>query len=210
MIKKIIAGVLLAGVFGLLVLGAVNRTLAKSNESGPLAIREGIDRGYGTDSGYRNGEQITQSENYSVLGRKNNQLSEDRSGFGGGKNRADTGFGQGGVTAQGEGSGVGFTEPKIWEDPMTVGVKAVSAELIIVSKTDGSELEIEGRALRYMLENGIEFYPGDELVLNGFYENDRFEIGSITNNTTQQTLTVRSETGRPLWAGGGRGNTTLP
>lgn len=208
MIKKIFVGVLLAGVFGLLVLGAVNRTLAKSDKLEPLALSNGSGRGNGTDSGYRNGEQIIQSENYALSRRSKNQVSEDSSGFGGGINRGGKGFDQAGEG--GTNLGVGQGNVDTWEDPITVVVEAVSAELVSVSNDAGFELEIEGRTLRYMLDNGFEVYPGDELVLIGFYEGDRFEIGNVTNNTTQQTLAVRSETGRPLWAGGGRGSTTLP
>mgnify|MGYP001147229226 CR=1 FL=1 len=208
MIKKIFVGVLLAGIFGLLVLGAVNRTLAKSDNLQPLALSEGGGRGNGTDSGYRNGEQITQSENYAELRRSKNQVSEAGSGFGGGMNRGGTGYDQAGEV--GTNPGVGQANVDTWEDPITVVVEGVSAELITVTNDAGFDLAIEGRTLRYMLENGFEVYPGDELVLVGFYEGEMFEVGSVTNNTTQQTLAIRNETGRPLWAGGGRGRTTLP
>ena len=207
MIKKIFVGVLLAGVFGLLVLGAVNRTLAKSDKLEPLAVSDGGGRANGTETGYRNGEQITQSENYSGQGRNDKQKSEELTSVGGGKNRGGAGYDQ--STNSGTSLGVGLANVDTWEDPITVVVESVSAELIIVSMDDGSQLEIEGRSLRYMIENGFMVQPGDELVLIGFYEDDRFEIGSITNNTTQQTIAIRSETGRPLWAGGGRGN-SLP
>jgi hypothetical protein len=208
MIKKIFVGVLLAGVFGLLVLGAVNRTLAKSDKLEPLALSADSGRGNGTETGYLNGEQITQSENYSGKGRNNKQTSEELSSFGGGNNRGGTGYDQN--ADAGTSPGVGLANIDTWEDPFTVEVESVSAEFIIVSLDDGIQLEIEGRSLRYMIENGFVVQPGDELILVGFYENDRFEIGSITNNTTQQTIAIRSETGRPLWAGGGRGSTTLP
>jgi hypothetical protein len=208
MIKKIFVGVLLAGVFGLLVLGAVNRTLAKSDKLEPLAVSDGGGRANGTETGYRNGEQITQSDNYSGQGRNSKQTSEELSSVGGGKNRGGTGYDQ--SADAGTSLGVGLANVDTWEDPITVVVESVSTEFIIVSMDDGSQLEIEGRSLRYMIENGFVVQPGDELVLIGFYEDERFEIGSITNNTTQQTIAIRSETGRPLWAGRGQGSTTLP
>lgn len=205
MIKKIFVGVLLAGVFSLLVLGAVNRTLAKSDKLEPRALSAVSDYGNGTEGGYRNSKQLLQSEDYAEQGRNNKQASEERSEFGGG-----TGHGQDGRVGTEPGRILGSGQENIntWEDPITVVVKTISAELLIVLKDDGSELEIEGRSLRYMIENGFVVEPGDEIVLIGFFENDRFEIGSITNNTTSQTLTMRSETGRPLWAGGGRGRTS--
>jgi len=208
MIKKIFVGVLLAGIFGLLVLGAVNRTLAKSDNLQPLVLSEGNGRGNGTEDSYQNIDQVARSENNSELGRNYNQTSEDRSNFGGGINRNGAGYDQ--TSGAGTSPGVGLANVDTWEDPITVVVESASSELLVVSNNGGFELTIEGRALRYMIENGFVVGPGDELVLIGFYENESFEIGSITNNTSQQTLPIRSETGRPLWAGGGRGGTTLP
>lgn len=208
MIKKIFVGVLLAGVFGLLVLGAVNRTLAKSDNLQPLALSEGNWRGNGTEDGYQNSDQEARSENNSELGRNYNQTSEDRSNFGDGINRNGAGYDQ--INGAGTSPGVGLANVDIWEDPITVVVESASSELLVVSNDAGFELTIEGRALRYMIENGFVIEPGHELVLIGFYESDSFEVSSVTNNTTQQTIAIRSETGRPLWAGGGRGSTTLP
>lgn len=216
MIKKVFVGVLLAGIFGLLILGAVNRTLAKSDKLEPLALSEGSGRGNGTEDGYQNLQQLNQSENRSEQGRsntgdalgKNNQISLNETALGGNGNSGYNSFGQGG-SASGDIPGVGQADVETWADPITVTVDEVSPDLWIVSNDEGFELEIEGRSLSFMADNGFEAVPGDELVLSGFYEDDKFEIGAITNNTTQQTLVIRSETGRPLWAGGRRGN-TLP
>jgi hypothetical protein len=41
-------------------------------------------------------------------------------------------------------------------------------------------------------------------MLVGFYEGDDFEVGQIDNATNGQTVLVRDENGRPLWAGRGR------
>ncbi len=52
MVKKVFVGVLIAAAFGLLVFGAVNRTLAKGLDTEPLALNESAELGYG---GNRNG-----------------------------------------------------------------------------------------------------------------------------------------------------------
>jgi hypothetical protein len=216
MIKKIFVGLLLAGIFGLLVLGAVNRTIAKSAENEPLALSEGAGRGNGTESGYRSGEQLDQSVNSPQLGRNNksselqynNQTAENSSSLGGGRNNGGTGLGQGAETVTGEGLGVGATEPKIWADPITVTVDSTADDLWIVSSDEGFELEIEGRALSFMQDNGFQVEVGDELVLVGFYEGDKFEVGEITNIATQQVLALRDATGRPFWSGRYRGTGT--
>lgn len=221
MIKKIFVGVLLAGIFGLLILGAVNRTLAKSDNYEPLALSEGSGRGNGTESGYRSGDQVNQSGNSPQLGRNNastelgykNQDSANESGLGTGKNAGGSGLGQSGQGGQGgsalgDGLGVGEANVETWEDPITVTVIEVSSDMWVVSNAEGFSMEIEGRTLSYMVENSFEVEIGDELVLGGFYEGEDFEIGSITNNTTLQTLAIREATGRPLWAGGGRNIST--
>ena len=208
MIKKIFVSVLLAGAFGLLIMGAVNRTMAKSTNSEPLALTEGSLRGNGTEAGYQKEEKTNQINNDLNRGSarsdfvkgNNSQISRTGSGYGGGQNN----------NTAGEYLGNGLADVQNWEDPITVRVESSSPDLWIVSNNKGFYLEIEGRALRYMIENGFEVSYGDELLLIGFYENENYEIGSITNITTQQSLAVRSEIGRPLWAGGGRGSKTMP
>jgi hypothetical protein len=209
MIKKVFAGVLLAGVLGLLILGAVHRTIAKSNNNEPLALSEGAGRGNGTKSGYRSGEQLDESGNSPQLGRNDknselqykNQTAENSSRSGGGRNNGVTGLGMGAETPVDGGLGVAATALKIWADPITVTVDTTSDDQWLVSNNEGFELEIEGRALGFLQDNDFEVEIGDELVLVGFYEGDKFELGEITNNVTQQIIALRDETGRPFWSG---------
>jgi hypothetical protein len=51
---------------------------------------------------------------------------------------------------------------------------------------------------------GFALKVGDEVTIAGFYEDDEFKAGTIENLTTGQTITLRNETGRPMWAGRGR------
>lgn len=209
MIKKVFASVLLAVVFGLLILGAVNRTIAKSNDNEPLALSEGTDRRNGTERGYRNSEQSDESSNSPQLGRNNksselqynNQTAENSSRLGGGRNNGGIGLGLGDETPLDGGLGVAATEPKIWTDPITVTVDTIADNQWLVSNIEGFELEIEGQALSFLQDNDFKVEIGDELVLVGFYEGDRFELGEITNNVTQQVLALRDETDRPFWSG---------
>ena len=220
MIKKIFVGVLFIGVVGLLILGAANRTFAKSGKLEPLALSEGSGRSNGTEDGYQNYEPFNRSENRSEQGGnntgtspgKNNQNSLNTTALEPNSSTVGNGFGQGnrGETTSGDGLGVGEANVEAWADPITVTVDAVSSEMWVVSNNEGFEREITGRTQSFMVENSFEVEVGDELVLSGFYEGEDFEIGSITNNTTLQTLTIREVTGRPLWAGGGRGSTRLP
>jgi hypothetical protein len=90
----------------------------------------------------------------------------------------------------------------------TGSVASITDELLIVNLDDFGALEIEGRTLSYLQENGFSLSPGDDVVINGFMEGDDFEVSGIHNQTTNVEITVREATGRPLWAGGrgGGGN----
>ncbi len=76
----------------------------------------------------------------------------------------------------------------------------------LVLNTAGEELIIEGRAWRYAQEQQFTTGAGHSLQVSGFYENQNLEVVQMTDLTSDQSVTVRDETGRPLWAGQGRGN----
>ncbi|MEA3342023.1 MAG: hypothetical protein U9R15_18825, partial [Chloroflexota bacterium] len=51
---------------------------------------------------------------------------------------------------------------------------------------------------------GFELAVGDEITVVGFHEDGEFKAGSVENLTTGESITLRDETGRPLWAGRGQ------
>jgi hypothetical protein len=73
-----------------------------------------------------------------------------------------------------------------------------------VQAKDGTELVVEGRAWRFVQEQGLSVQAGDALTLTGFYEGEDFEVGQIDNESNGQMVRIREESGRPLWAGRGR------
>lgn len=224
MIKKIFVGVLLAGLFGLLVLGAVNRTLAKSGERESISLSKFVSLNQGDGAG-NGGETLGRNENQ---GTRSGDSQENRQGLGTGtgsgngngqnsqNNDCDeemipgsggnSGSGQGIKASTSAGDGGVMADAGQWEDPITVTVDSVTEELVIVSNDEGFELDVEGRVLSYMIENGFEIEIGDELVLQGFYEDETFEIGHIKNLGTDLELTIREVSGRPYWAGGNQGS----
>ena len=213
MIKKVFVGVLLAGVFGLLVLGAVNRTIAKSTESGPLALIEGNGGGKGNEVNIRSEIPLAEKETAgygSGSGNGNVQSPLDETGYGRGRDNVSGGLGGGGrdESTPDDGLSLGLADAGIWESPITVTLDSVTTDLWIVSNDEGFDLSIEGRALSFMVDSGFQVEVGDVLVLEGFYEGDKFEVGMITNNNTQQALTIREASGRPMWAGRGQGSKT--
>jgi len=106
-------------------------------------------------------------------------------------------------SAAGDGIGAGQAQVDQW---LTVQgtVTWVDSNGLIVQSSGGGEVAVENRPWWFAQEQGFSAQVGDQLSLVGFYENDDFEVGQITNVTSGQTVPIREESGRPLWAGRGR------
>ena len=63
-------------------------------------------------------------------------------------------------------------------------------------------LEIEGRSWRSVQESGLIPGEGNEVVVQGFYENGEFDVSTIRDLTTDQIFRLRNEYGKPMWGGG--------
>jgi hypothetical protein len=158
MLKKVVFGLLVVGLIGILAAGAVTRTLAKTGDE------EGYGRGQGS------GQSVANS--------------------------------RGDITRDGDQTGTGQAEVDEWLT-LSGTVTSADADLLVV-ETAGGEVAVENRGWWYAQEQGFTVQVGDELVLTGFYENEDFEVGQIEDLTSGQTVTLRDETGRPMWAGRGR------
>ena len=116
-----------------------------------------------------------------------------------------------GGEAPGDGTGTGQAQVDEWVTLNGVVVSVDSAELV-VQTTDGQEILVDGRPWQFTQEQGFSVQVGDQVTLIGFYEDadpltgsgHSFEMGQIQNASTGQTVVIREDSGRPLWAGGGR------
>lgn len=183
MFKKILKWTIYAGVVGLLIFGAVIRTQAKTEQhnSQPemrLESKGSDSQGQGGEgAGWaRDGDEIT-----------------SRSGQGSGRN--------GGSSGNGEELLLAAEEEHDWTSLIGVVVSLDDESLWI--ETDQEEsLEITGRAWSYILESGLEVEVGDEVVLEGFYEDGEFEVSYLENLISHESLQIREDSGRPMWSGG--------
>ncbi len=83
-----------------------------------------------------------------------------------------------------------------------------------VVQLDGSELVLQTPEGAQILAGfgkpgfweslGIMLQAGDPVEITGFWEGAEFQVQTLTAPATGQTVVLRDETGRPLWAGGGR------
>lgn len=193
MIKKIILGVLFTALSGFLIFGAVNRTLAKTND-----VRTEVNGGgryQSQEIGLAKG-----AEDENPFGR-NQSLNRSLN-----RSETDSQYGNGGGLQDSDRTGV--------QDPQaTAGVWAeyegnvisMDSSMILVETDDGDEIVIEGRALLFMQDSGFVTSIGNTLLITGFYEDDEYKVATIVDQTTGESIVVRDEGGRPGWAGNGWG-----
>jgi hypothetical protein len=163
--KKIVWGLVLFGLVGILVAGAVVRAVAKTGDVAET----------------RNGH-----------GRK--QANVD-----GSPNDA------GAVLPLQDGTGTGQAQVDEWLT-FEGTVVSVDADALLVQTTAGEQVLIENRPWSFAQEQGFVAQPGDQVTLVGFYEDGTLEVGQIADASNGQSVRLRDEIGRPMWAGRGRNN----
>jgi hypothetical protein len=175
MVKKIVLGTLFIGLIGILVTGAVFRTMDKTER-----VAEASGRGYGRE------------------------LDEGGAYVAGGAGRGRGGYGRQGLEdAPGDQTGIGQAQVEEWLFIQGT-IASVDADTLVVQTVSGEQVTVENRAWWFAQEQGFSAQVGDQVTLVGFYEGDDFEVGRIDDATTSQTVLLRDENGRPLWAGRGR------
>jgi hypothetical protein len=186
MLKKVLFGVLVLGLSGVLVVGAINRT------------NDRLDR-------ETRGEQDQQSRRSENLGQRNGGGQGEGQGDGQGERRqvleAKVPLGQGNQdNRQGE-----RDSDEVLESLQENGVVTVVNEDALVVETVREEtLFIEGRTWMYALDQGFQADVGDQLALSGFYEDGEWKTAEVENLSNGMRLVIRSDRGRPMWAGQGR------
>lgn len=202
MLQKIVVGTLVAALSGVLVVGAINRTDAKSEQvaqehevnSGRLAReedREPIQQGQG-QQGQGNRAAYAETDTLESVSR------------GGGQGRLSEGF-SGNWQEDTSRGGEGSAYVDEWLEVVGT-VVSMNEEELVLQLQDGQEMVVECKSWTYALELGFATEIGHELKLYGFYEGEELEIGGFEDLTTQLLTMVREESGRPFWAGGsGRG-----
>ena len=224
MVKKVFVGVLLAAAFGLLVFGAVNRTMAKAVDNEALALNDSVQDGYG--GGHGNGNILTY-QNQVLDGGVDDTIADGE--YLGAYNGEDAGYGPGdgtgNVVPPEDGTGYGINNPMGGygnqpEDAPLDGthdgiadvsewitvsgtVQSVSSYEVVITLSDGTTFVLDGRELYFVNESGFVLSVGDSVTILGFYDDGVFETGQIT--TSSGTIVIREDDGTPLWTGGGVG-----
>jgi hypothetical protein len=98
---------------------------------------------------------------------------------------------------------VGQTGVNEWAEISGVVVSADETALI-VQTADGATVEIINRPWSFAVSQGFMAEASDQVTVTGFYEGDTFEAAQISDATSGESVSIRDDSGRPLWAGGGR------
>lgn len=85
------------------------------------------------------------------------------------------------------------------------GVVATLDNGILTIETDDGTTQVHLGPEWYWESEAITLAVGDSVAATGFYEDDAFEVARVENLTSGEAVTLRDETGRPLWAGRGNG-----
>jgi hypothetical protein len=188
MLKKVVLTALLVGLIGILVAGGVIRTLDKTGN-----VAEA--RGRGEGLGYASND---------TQGRGQSDLAQSDYGRGQGQG------GNGGGGGQGQGAGGDRLYPN-YENPPDEW--AIYEGTVIEAPTDGGDMVIEtadgqeivvGTGPSYMQAQGFTLQAGENVQVQGYWENGELRAAQVTRQSDGQTIILRDQTGRPAWAGGGR------
>jgi hypothetical protein len=203
MVKKIVAGILFTVFAGALVTGAVIRTQDRADTQNQVE-RNALGAASASGQGQRG--QGNAGNDAELAGSGSGQGAQGSAGQGKGSQGA---IGAGSVSGGGAQKGASQLqgEPgEAMEWQILTGMAASVSEYELVIELDqGESLIFDGRTRSFALEQGFYVEQGDALTIEGFYEDGEFKIGYIEDITNGQSITIRGETGRPNWAGQGRG-----
>jgi len=167
------------------------------------------------ERGGRGQEQASEPSGDKGYGAKNDQGQNPGSGNGRGNgvaNASDNGAGLGNGNGQGAGGGKGNSEESKGSGEGYAATEWLTVSGEVIGLLD-DELTIQAAEGEMVVHLGPEWYweaegialdPGDEVEVTGFYEGDEFETARIENLTTGESVTLRDDSGRPMWAGHGR------
>ena len=75
-----------------------------------------------------------------------------------------------------------------------------------MSTASGELISFKTGQPRFFAEQGITFQVGEQIAVVGYYKEDVFQAGDITQVSTGARVMLLDPNGRPLWAGPGNGN----
>jgi hypothetical protein len=78
-------------------------------------------------------------------------------------------------------------------------------EELLVQTADGEKVHVGLGPSFYRESQGFDLQLGEEVRISGFWEGDEFKAATVENLSTGESIVLRDVSGRPMWAGQGRG-----
>ena len=179
MLKKITLVTLFIGLIGVLVAGAVIRTMGTMGRTAFVAEAKGNGPGHDEASEHAEGE--------SGLGR-------------GSQGQGNAGY----YVAERQYPNYDGSPPEEWlVHEGTVVLPPEDGVDLVIEMSDGKKLTV-GTGPMYMASQGFILQAGEPVQVLGYWEDHEFKAAQLTCLTDGRTITLRDELGRPAWAGAGR------
>jgi hypothetical protein len=92
-------------------------------------------------------------------------------------------------------------------------VQSLDGSLLVLQTEAGEVIDVSLGQSGYWKAQGISLAAGDAVLVEGYYEDDTtLSARSVTLVSTGQTVMLRDQSGRPMWAAGRRNGTagTVP
>lgn len=112
--------------------------------------------------------------------------------------------GQGQSLGQGQGrNGVAVETAPLQQE--TVEGIVVETEELVIETTTGETVQVGLGPSFYRESQGFALQGSETVRVSGYWEDDEFKATQLVNLDTGQSIVLRDATGRPMWAGQGRG-----
>ena len=173
MVKRVVLGTLLVGLIGILVAGAIIRTVDKT-ENVAEARGQGRGQGAGAATEYATGQQ--------------------------GEGR---GYGRSGAATERQYPNY-EAPPEDWRvyEGAVVEMPESGGDLVVMTD-DGQEITV-GTGPGYLEAQGFALEAGEQVQVQGYWEDDELKAAQVTRLRDGQTVVLRDEYGRPAWSGSGK------
>lgn len=189
MLTKIIAGGFLLIMLGAVVMGAItlftDREATHAQHAGAYGQEQDMDRGPNIDG--RGTQGAGQGRGWESKETDNHQGIVPET-----------------APPNGYGRGQGAEVPLAHAAQEIEGVVLETAELFIETHS-GETVHVGLGPSHYRDGQGFVLSIGDNIQVLGYWEDDEFKAIQVTNLDSGERITLRDESGRPMWAGQGRG-----
>ena len=182
MFKRIVLGTLLIGLIGVLVAGAIIRTVDKTEN---VAEARGLSQGRSASEA---GEAVTQGQGQ---------------GQGRGGSAQGTGNGQSAATADRQYPNYDDSPEEMSTYEGTVLLSPETGGDLVIMTDEGQEITV-GTGPGYMEEQGFALQAGERVQVLGYWEDNELKAAQLTRLQDGQTITLRDQLGRPAWSGAGK------